>query len=36
MSAIAFPPVDATILARRPGILAGLAELLEPAGLITS
>ena len=36
MSAIAFPPVDAAIVARRPAILAGLAELVEPAGLISS
>src|SRR5690606_13515717 len=33
MSAIAFPPVDEAIVARRPGILAGLAE---PACLLTS
>ncbi len=36
MSAIAFPPVDAAIVARRPEIIAGLAKLVEPAGLITS
>lgn len=36
MSAIAFPPVDEAIVERRPNIVAGLAELTEPAGLITS
>ena len=36
MSAIAFPPVDAAIVARRPEIIAGLAKRVEPAGLITS
>lgn len=36
MGAIAFPPVDEAIVERRAEIIAGLAELVEPAGLITS
>jgi glycolate oxidase len=36
MGASAFPPVDEAIVERRAEIIAGLAELVEPAGLITS
>jgi glycolate oxidase len=35
MSAIAFPAPDASIIARRPAILAGLAALVAPEALIT-
>ncbi|MGL4439942.1 MAG: FAD-binding oxidoreductase, partial [Bosea sp. (in: a-proteobacteria)] len=35
MSAIAFPAPDASIIARRPAILAGLAKLVAPEALIT-